>query len=63
MTSINSDSDSFRFAGKNLKTSFYGAELLKPPLEMPWNYKVSVQLLIPLSPPEIHTAEDDTLTQ
>lgn len=57
MVSLTSDSNSFRFATNNLKTSFYGAELLKTPPELPWNYKVSVQLLIPLSPPEIHTAE------
>ena len=57
MVSLTSDSDSFRFANNNLKTSFYGAELLKSPSELPWNYKVSVQMLIPLSPPETHTPE------
>ena len=57
MSSLVSDTDNFMFAGKNLKTTFYGAELLKSPPELPFEYKVSVQLLIPLAPPETHTAE------
>ena len=42
---------------RNIKNSFYGAELLQSPVELPLNYSVSVQLLIPLSPPVTHSAE------
>ena len=44
---------------RSLKSSFYGAELQETPSEMPLTYNVSVQLLIPLAPPEIHSAKPD----
>ena len=57
MSSLISENGNFMFAGKNLKTTFYGAELLESPSELPFEYKVSVQMMIPLSLPETHTAE------
>ena len=47
----------FSAVNRNVKSSFYGAELLQSPAGLPLNYSVSVLMLIPLSPPETHSAE------
>ena len=45
---------------KNVRASFYGAEMQNLPSEPPLKYVTSVQILMPLKPPEISSGEPET---